>query len=286
MTWGLALSGGAAYGLANAGIIDVLHREGLRPGCISGSSMGAIVGGLYALKGDPAPLRMLCEHITLWNVTRMSDQPLKGGRLHSGIFRQRLAEHLMPIVDDARIGDCRIPFVCVAAKINTPIEWSHILLPGFTDEVLQRAELHVFPKETRLLDAFLATSAIPVLFSPVTIGNETFVDLVHFGAVPARTLRKEYRPAVVIGTNTTPVYETLSQYLPSGWNEFLERGYAELEQSLASCDLVITPTLTAAPFRFDKATAFVQEGKEATRKMLPEIRKVLNKQMKDTKRRM
>lgn len=44
----LALGGGAARGLAHIGVLEVLEREGVRPGCIAGSSMGGIIGALAA----------------------------------------------------------------------------------------------------------------------------------------------------------------------------------------------------------------------------------------------
>ena len=53
MNWGLALSGGAACGLANIRVIEALEAVTLRPNCVGGSSMGAIVTGLYALGHTP-----------------------------------------------------------------------------------------------------------------------------------------------------------------------------------------------------------------------------------------
>lgn len=275
MTWGLALSGGAAYGLANAGILSVLEREGLRPDCIAGSSMGAIVGALYAYKGSAAALPPLCKRLGISNVARLSDHPLKGGHLHGGLFRQELAAHLEDILGDAVIGDCAIPFVCIAGRVKEPISWSRILLPGFTDDILTRVEPVMLPPDTRLLDAIMASSAIPVAFSPVIIDGDEYVDLVHFGAIPARTLRNAFHPDIVIGTNTNPVYGTLMKYLPASWSEFLERGYEELEKSMESCDLVITPLLTSSPLRFDKVDTFVQAGEAAAKEVLPEVKRLI-----------
>ena len=49
----LALGGGAARGLAHIGVLEVLEREGIQPGCIVGSSMGGLIGALSA-SGLPA----------------------------------------------------------------------------------------------------------------------------------------------------------------------------------------------------------------------------------------
>lgn len=277
LSWGLVLSGGAAYGLANAGVLSVLEREGLRPDCVAGSSMGAIVGALYALTGSMERVMPLCDLLRMDNVARLSEQPLKGRTLHGGLLRPQLEKHLKGLLGDARIGDCAIPFVCVAGRVQEPIAWSRVVLPGFTDEVLRKVEPVAFGPDIRLLDAIMASSAIPVIFSPVVIDGSEYVDLVHFGAIPARTLKDMYHPDVLIATNTNPVYSTLMAYLPRSWNEFLERGYAELERSMAVCDLVITPELMSAPFRFDKARDFVAAGEKAAQGALPDVRRLLQK---------
>ena len=55
--WGLALSGGGARGIIHVGVLQALDEAGIRPACIAGTSMGAIIGGLYA--GGVKPKAML-----------------------------------------------------------------------------------------------------------------------------------------------------------------------------------------------------------------------------------
>lgn len=274
MKWGLALSGGAAYGLANTGVLKVLEREGWKPDFIAGSSMGAIIGALYALKGSADLFDGLCETLKLTNVARFNKTFLREG-LHGGLLQQRLHDHLGHILGDATIGDCTIPFVCVAGKLTAPIPWLNISQRKFTDEFLANVIFHVFSPETKLLDAIMASSAIPVVFSPVKIGEDEFVDLVHFGAIPAQILRGRHHPDIVIGTDTNPVYGRLMKYLPLGWNEFLARGYSLLQENREACDLLITPSMPAALFRFDKAKSFMKAGEKATKEKLEDIRMIL-----------
>lgn len=277
MSLGLVLSGGAAYGLANAGVLRVLEREGIRPDVIAGSSMGAIVGALYAFKGTTDAFDPLIATLKLSQIARLSKTPFKGG-LHGGLLRQNLEHLLGTLLGDACIGDCKIPFLCVAAHVTAPIDWTGVLRPGFAQSMLQHATLHVFSQETRLMDAIMASSAIPVLFSPVEINGEQFVDLVHFGSIPARTLRTHFHPDIVVATDTNPRYLALEKVLPAPWIEFLQRGYKELEQSKAACDLLITPKMPAAVFRFDKATAFMDAGERAAEEALPRIRNLIAEQ--------
>ncbi len=271
MKRGLVLSGGAAWGLANIGIMEVLEREGISFHCIAGSSMGAIIAGLYALGIPVQKYSDLAEKISLLKVAKLSTFPLPQG-LHSGLLRQQLHDILFPLIGDATIGDCRIPFVCIAGKVKKPVEWLRILSPDFTKHFLDSVEPIIFPPETRMLDALLASSAIPVVFSPVTIGNDTFVDLVHFGAIPARALRAAHHPDVIIASDTQPRYGLLRRFLPQPWAEFIQRGQAEVEADRTACDLIIEPKMPAAVFRFDRAKDFIRAGRIATEKLLPEVR--------------
>ncbi len=273
-TTGLVLSGGAAWGLANIGVLEVLEREKIRIDCIAGSSMGAIVAGVYALGVPVKDILEVSRQLTVFKIARISDRPLKQG-LHGGLFRQQLEDILTPSIGNAQIGDCRMPFVCVAGRVKRPIPWEKIVLPGFADRFFDAVEPYVFPDETRLMDALLASSAIPVAFSPVEIGTDTFIDLVHVGAIPASALQKQCSPDFLIGTDTNPRYGQLQKFLPSGWREYLDRGHEMLEREKALCDVMIEPKLSGSALRFDKAAQFIAAGREAAEVALPALQRIL-----------
>lgn len=272
--WGLVLSGGAACGLANIGVMDVLFKEGLHPNCIAGSSMGAIVAALHALGYPPSVMIEVAAKLAPASVVRLSRKPLHRG-LHGGVLEQELERHLQPLLGEATIAECVTPLVCVAGRVHAPIRWERMLLPGFVQHVRERVEAYVFPPETRILDALRATSAIPVLFSPVAIGDSEFVDLVHFGPIPARTLRRVHDPHVVVATDTQPDYAHFEPFLPSAVREFLLAGRQETELSMAACDLLIRPEQPASMLRFDRADAFAEAGRIATQARLAELRRLI-----------
>ncbi len=274
MTLGLALSGGIAVGIANGGVLAVLDREGIAPDCIAGSSMGAIIGALYAFGIPIEQIHALARTLSLTNVAEWTGPSLKDG-LHGGFLRQRLDEHLRPLFGEATLADCRIPFTCIAGRVKQPIRWIRILQDGFMRHAMNCIELHVFPPKTRLLDALHATSAMPVLFQPAEVNGELFVDLLSFGAIPSRTLRSVFQPDIVIGTDTNPHWQDTMQYLPHGWSEFIAAGYASLDESKAACDLVIKPAQPHQPFRFDHAEDFWQAGVRAAEERLQEVRKLM-----------
>lgn len=274
MSFGLVLSGGAAFGLTNGGVLEVLEREGIRPSCIAGSSMGAIIAGSYALGLPIERLRAEVQALTLIGVARLSDRPLQNG-LHSGLLRHEVERILTPYFGDARIGDCKIPFLCVAGRVHERIHWSHIVRRNFREEFERAVSRHVFPPETRLIDALAASSAIPALFSPVEVNGETFVDLCHFGPIPARALKERFHPERIVATDTHPTYDTLRTFLPRGWREFLEAGDAAIAEDKAVCDLLVRPVPPYALFRFDKGEAFWQAGKQAMEDRLADAKAMI-----------
>lgn len=168
-----------------------------------------------------------------------------------------------------------MPFICMAGRVREPIKWQKILKEGFVAHAIECIEPYVFPDDTPLIDALLASSAIPVIFSPVRVGEDDFIDLCHFGSVPARTLRSLHQPESVIATCTNPRMDLLERLLPKSWQSFITDGLKELQLSLESCDLVIEPEMVEMPFRFDKGSAFIESGKKATEARLEELKNLL-----------
>ncbi|MDD5055921.1 MAG: patatin-like phospholipase family protein [Candidatus Peribacteraceae bacterium] len=268
---GLVLSGGAAWGLANVGVLDVFEREKFPIDCIAGSSMGSIIAGAYALGVPLTTIHETIRSLSTFAIARPVWPPFRGG-FHGGLFRHRVDELLRPVIGDALIGDCRIPFLCPAARVRKPIVWSRIFRKDFAERFLASIEYYVFPPETRLLDAMMASSAVPVIFAPAHVSGDTFIDLLYMGAVPARRLHDACHPDILIGTDTNPRHAKLQNFLPSGFRELLRYQYAELDADLRACNVVITPTMPAAEWRFGKGEAFIEAGRKAAEGALPALR--------------
>lgn len=136
---GLALSGGGARGLAHIGVLEVLEAAGIRFEAVAGSSMGAIVGALYA-SGLRAGEILEIARKTPW-------LGLLGLAPRRGLFSRRklkdyLAEHLPP-----RFEDLPRPLAVTAVEVGT-------------------GRLH-YLTQGDLLSAVLASAAAPGLLAPV-----------------------------------------------------------------------------------------------------------------------
>jgi NTE family protein len=171
------LGGGGLLGACEAGMARALAEAGVRPDRVFGTSIGAINGALIA--SDPSPAGAL-RLVEMWD--RMSADDILAGSLlgriselvrtrtslHSSSALRRLLEERLPVTDFSQL---EVPFECVAASI-------------------ERAEEHWFT-DGDLIDAVLASCALPGVFPPVEVDGEHFLDGGLVNSIPvARAVRR------------------------------------------------------------------------------------------------
>ncbi|HVW66194.1 MAG TPA: patatin-like phospholipase family protein [Candidatus Peribacteraceae bacterium] len=273
MKWGLVLSGGGALGLANVGILEVLERENLRPNSVAASSMGAIIGALYCVGIKPSEMEDLCIRWSLRDFLHHYPWPFR--RFQKALFRFTFRKKMLHLLHQTRIRDCTTQFLCIAGRQKKQIQWSNMLRKGFAEEATRNLEPYVFPPDTRMLDAIMASSAIPPFFHPIRIGIDMFVDLCNFAGAPAHIMRTRLHPDIVIATDTAPRYGLLTRMLPPSWSKILNASEDLLKLNAKAADLIILPDMPASTWRFDKAEAFIEAGRKAAEKALPEIKRLI-----------
>ncbi len=176
-TVGLALSAGGARGLAHVGVLMALEEKGIPVDMIAGTSMGSLVGALYAAGFTPKELERLLVSDWWWDVITRERQrfpsqapallelEVRGLRpvLPQGLFRaQAIAELLFSLTSDACAaarGDfdsLRVPYRAVAVDLRT----GEVVALSHGD----------------LATAVRASIAVPFLFPPVPLGQQLLVD--------------------------------------------------------------------------------------------------------------
>ncbi|MGB5259032.1 MAG: patatin-like phospholipase family protein [Gammaproteobacteria bacterium] len=149
----LVLGGGAARGLAHIGVIRVLEEAGYEIAAITGTSMGALVGGAYAA-GKLDEYTDWVRLLTKRDVLKYLDVSFRGG---SGILKGDLIiEALRELIGDIAIEDLPIPFIAVATDLT--------------------ARKEVWLTKGNLFDAIRASIAIPGVFTPQRIAGRWMVD--------------------------------------------------------------------------------------------------------------
>lgn len=150
MRIGLALSGGAARGIAHIGVLKYLEERGIKPTCLAGTSAGSIVGALYCSGKNVAELKQVAESMS-WKELLHFSFP-KMGIIDSSHLLKKLQEHLGPISFE----ELDIPLIVNAVD----------LLSG-KEIVIEKG---------RVAEAVQASCAIPGIFTPVKTNKRLLVD--------------------------------------------------------------------------------------------------------------
>ncbi len=159
-TVSLALGGGGARGLAHIGVIQWLTENGYDIRSIAGSSMGALVGGIYAA----GKLEVYAEWVLALErlqVVRLLDPAF--GR--TGLFKgERIIGVLRELIGDCAIEDLPMSFTAVATDLESSEE--------------------VWLRDGKLFDAIRASIATPLIFTPFRHGARTLLDGALVNPVP------------------------------------------------------------------------------------------------------
>jgi NTE family protein len=180
---GLALSGGAARGLAHIGVLKALEEESIPIDMISGTSAGALVGACYAKEKNAKALEELALGIDWRKLAHLIDLNLI--LLWKGFVQgQKVKSFLSSIIGDVKFKDLAIPLAVVAADVDSMEE--------------------IIIKEDSVIEAVRASIPQPVIFTPVKWKNRFLIDGGVVNPLPADVVRN-MGAEVVIAVNTLGV---------------------------------------------------------------------------------
>ncbi len=277
---GLVLSGGGAKGLAHIGVLKVLEEAGIRPDYIGGTSMGGIVGGLYAIGYSVDSLEKIAK-TTKWSYYLTDDIPRRsitleekedhdrfvltipvaqeGIKIPGGVINGQNIENLLnqlcsPVYDVRNFNDFQIPFMCNATNIENGREV--VFHEGYLPAVLR------------------ATMAIPSIFNPIELNNQLLVDGGLVNNFPVERV-KEMGADYIIGVDVGFQYYNKDQL--NSMFRIIEQslffyGEGNTTKNRALCNIVITPSL--GKFNagsFGSADSIIALGESAARKILPQL---------------
>ncbi|HET6372475.1 MAG TPA: patatin-like phospholipase family protein [Candidatus Polarisedimenticolia bacterium] len=285
-TLGLALGGGAARGLAHIGVLRALARAGITIDMIAGTSIGALVGSVYATTGDVEETERRFRQFVASKEFRRTEFDFlkdtrreKAGLLYSaremikrGIFysysmtrssfisEENFVHNIHSLVNDIKIGETKIPFFPVAADLETGEE---IVL---TSGSLRRG--------------VCASSAIPGLLPPVRINGKILIDGGWVAKVPVFAAFRQGAD-MVVGVDISPELED-TKGLRKGL-EILVRANAIKAEALKNfqcklLDVLIKPRVGQVHWAdFNGGLALIEEGDRAATLKVPEIHERLER---------
>ncbi len=215
MKIGLTLSGGGARGVAHLGTLKAFDEWGIKPSMISGVSSGAIVGALYGSGLSPQ-------------------------QILEALIKSKLYRYLRPAWSKFGFLD-----------IERFLKLYHIYLPVKTFEELNvklfisatdlKEGKTVYFHEGPLLKPILASSCLPVLFNPVTIGDKQYIDGGMLNNMPVEPLLGHCE--FIFGTNCNP---TNREFKVEGMRSVIERTFhlmlsMNIKERIKYCDLYMEP---------------------------------------------
>ncbi|MEM1041138.1 MAG: patatin-like phospholipase family protein [Bacteroidota bacterium] len=168
---GLALGGGGVKGLAHVGALSALAAHGVPVGRVAGTSIGALVGAFYASGKTPDEMLRLLSSVRLTSLFALR----LDGRALVGVDPMR--KFLRTQLGQAQIETLAVPLTVVCTDLETG----------------ERVCLG----EGDLVDAVMASTAVPGVFAPVRIGGRLLVDGGLSSNLPVQALRERGCSAVV-----------------------------------------------------------------------------------------
>ena len=277
---GLVLSGGGAKGLAHIGVLKVIEEAGVQVDIVTGTSMGSIVGGLYAIGYSPEQIEDIILDIDWLNLFRdryergnlsMERKRLEGRYLAS--FRIRnwrlvapsglvegqkiftlLSSLTYPVCRERDFTEFTRPFSCVATDIASGE--AVVIDSGYLPEAMR------------------ASMAFPSIFTPIKINGRILLDGGFARNLPAEDAMR-LGADIVIGVDVTAgvvpadsiesIFDVLNQFFG-----LIQAQKKQKQQKL--CDILITPDVEEISImRFDKADEIIRRGEIAAREAMERL---------------
>ncbi len=291
---GLALGGGAALGIAHIGIIKVLEEENIPVDIIVGSSMGAIIGGLWAIGNNAENIKKIAQEFSSkGSLFKLIDPvfPPKSGLIAGGSVKRWAKKHF----GNKTFYETKIPFKATAY------------------DLIRRQELVL--ENGLIIDALRKSIAIPGVIEPVRVKDQLIIDGGVLNPLPTNVLA-DMGIKKIIAVNVLQSPEDVShgfdmfqqaqeqqkriaflkspfQYLKFKLHQFnnfifspnipdiivrtLQASeYVIAEQSARKANIVIHPDLVGFGwFELYRVDDLIERGEQATRALLPKIKKLI-----------
>jgi NTE family protein len=285
---GLVLSGGGARGLAHVGVLKVLERAHIPIDAIAGTSMGAIIGGLYAsgLRADDLERELLALDWTTLFANRLPRETLS----------ERRKEEDFEISPALEVGLSRVTGELMLPLGSVSSRGLELLLRRYTLPVRQLPSFDVLPipfravatdmesgeavifREGDLAQALRASMSVPGVFPPTEVDHRILGDGGLVNNLPVDVVRAmgvDLVIAVNIGTplagrdSLGTVLGLTSQMVNILTEQNVQRSIATLDPAH---DLLIAPPLgRLTSGDFDRATDLIAAGEQHTVRLLPQL---------------
>jgi len=263
MKLGLALGGGGAKGFAHLGVLEVLTEAGIDFDVVAGTSIGALIGAVY-VSNNLDKLEEFATNISISDIPFLLGPTWPKGGLFSGNYVEKLVDQF---IQYENIEDLKKPFAAVCVDLN-------------------KAEIVTFTKGN-LKRSIRASTSIPGLFKPVIYQDKLLVDGGVLESVPDQAVR-DLGADFIVAVDLLRDLSDFNSFKKGGNPSIVEvvqrssivaqRKITEYKFKEAPPDIVISPPLSHIKVMdFYNGKSIIEIGREAAKKVLPELLEKINK---------
>jgi NTE family protein len=281
----LVLSGGGARGIAQIGVMQEFEKAGIKIDHIVGTSMGAIIGGLYSVGYTADDLDSIVSNAD-WDEILSLEREIE----RKDVFlEQKYLYDRSIILLRFNNFDLRVPEgLVIGIRFQYFLQnllWEGIYKP-FGDFCNLKYDFRPVATEVisgrsvafskgNLVNSIIASATVPLRNSPVRIDSSIYLDGGLKANIPVDQAKEIFDPDIIIAVNTTSPLFT-GDKLDKPWNladqvlSIMMQDYSK--EAKKHADVLIEPDIDGITNTdFDKAEQLISKGREAARKMLPAI---------------
>lgn len=262
---GLALGGGGMRGYAHIGVLKVLEKNNIPIDFISGTSIGSIIGALYAYYKSVEKLEEIALSADWHKLLSFIDPSILKGGLIEG---ERIREFIEKNIKHSRFEDLKIPLTIIATDINTA----------------KMIEI----KEGDVSSAVRASISIPLVIKPVELDGKFLVDGGLSSPVPTASVRRMGADVIIAVNLDNDSYfrkdSKVGSLIASRSIQILQ--YHLAKKDLRYADIIIEPEvgdvgiISVEHILENKRKEVMMKGEIAAQNSLDQIKKAINKPIK------
>jgi len=284
---GLVLSGGGAKGLAHIGVLKVIDSLGIRVDYIAGTSMGAIIGSLYAAGYSGKELDSIFKTLD-FSILINDELPRASKAFYERNNSERYAvtlpfDHFKIKLPSALSRGQNVYGLIskLTIHVNDAVDFSKLPIPFFCIATDAETGKEVILDKGVLAQAVLASGALPSLFQPVMINNQMLIDGGVVNNYPVDELKKK-GVDIIIGVDVQDALATREE-LTSAPDVLIQinnfRTVHDMTEKVKKTDIYIKPNIEDfSVVSFDDGSNIIKNGKEAAISQDEALKKIVRRQ--------
>jgi NTE family protein len=283
---GLALGGGGARGISHIGVLKVLEEEKIKIASITGCSMGAVVGGLYAYFGSAGRVEdFVLQAINdpkfkLLDVDTFNKDSAKPDKNYFDHIINYIGEKLNAIKSLGRLSYFEDDILNEIFKMipDVPVESLGLKFSAIATDLISGEEINLTRGSLRTI--LKASSAIPGIFPPVEFENKLLVDGSASESVPVAKVKEigADRVLAVDVSSELSLIRSVKNLIDVLYRTEDISSYHLSHLRLKEADLIIWPKVKQLSWAdFEKAAEIISAGETAARENLIAIKKLVRR---------